>query len=241
MRRNEMEHKIVMNCIPVGQGCYYDGIEFMKEITFPNNRKLIVFAYRAYNAFGLIGPEKNGIGILDVTKGTILADEICKESSGYCGLSDKQYTKAQEIASYDFREMCQFVNNSGRNRYPLEDLQSKKRIKFNYFKPYMFIPTEHSTSQDKARFANQFIKFMMSDYDEDFFPKWFYNRLSMCFGHIAHYNLSGFYSHFFTNDEGKIKFVNMTMNHHCAGDPAYTYSDVEKAIQKYIGKYISKK
>ena len=99
---------------------------------------------------------------------------------------------------------------------------------------HKFTSTEFSTVQDKIKFYNQFIKFVESDYNRSKFPKWFYNRLSMTFGHIAHYNQDGFYNTFFTTKEDKKDFINQCLQYGCYGQPEYTYCDVEKALQSWI-------
>ena len=55
------------------------------------------------------------------------------------------------------------------------------------FLPSEFVPTKFSTSQDKADFGNTLLHFIESEWARTAFSKSFYNRLSMCFGHIAHY------------------------------------------------------
>jgi hypothetical protein len=55
------------------------------------------------------------------------------------------------------------------------------------FLPSEFVPTKFSTAQDKADFGNTFLHFIESEWARTAFSKSFYNRLSMCFGHIAHY------------------------------------------------------
>ena len=52
----------------------------------------------------------------------------------------------------------------------------------------------------------------------------------MTFGHIAHYDSAGFYETFFESDEGKREFIDQCMAWRCYGDPAFTYSDVERAV-----------
>jgi hypothetical protein len=93
---------------------------------------------------------------------------------------------------------------------------------------------KHSTAEDKAKFANQFVKFVQGGFQAKDFPKWFYTRLSMTFGHIAHYDQWGFFNVFFEDAAGKIAFINETLNFPCYGDPRFTYSDVEKAIQIWM-------
>jgi hypothetical protein len=55
------------------------------------------------------------------------------------------------------------------------------------FLPSEFVPTKFSTAQDKADFGNAFLHFIESEWVRTGFTKSFYNRLSMCFSHIAHY------------------------------------------------------
>jgi hypothetical protein len=101
-----------------------------------------------------------------------------------------------------------------------------------------FTPTKWDTSADKEKFAEQFKKFVSGGYQLKHFPKWFYTRLSMTFGHIAHYNQGQFYETFFTTDADKTAFINQTMNWSMGGDPAWTYSDVEQHLQKWMKEYL---
>ena len=94
-----------------------------------------------------------------------------------------------------------------------------------------FTATKFDTPADKAWFANALCKFIASDYKQSLWTKRLYNRLSNCFGHIAHHSDAGFSSEFFTSTQGKINFIKQTMSHPCYGDPAHTYGDVERAIR----------
>lgn len=105
---------------------------------------------------------------------------------------------------------------------------------FKTIKPDQFTPTQWDTADTKAAFAKHFIKFVQSDFAQIKFPKTFYQRLSMTFGHIAHYNQHGFFETFFTTTEGKVRFLRQTLAHPCWGDPAWTYSDVERALQSWV-------
>ena len=70
--------------------------------------------------------------------------------------------------------------------------------------------------------------------------------MSNCFGHIAHYDLRGFYSTWFADDAARLSFLRHTLAFPCYGDPAYTFSDVERAIKAelrrrpLIGQYESR-
>jgi hypothetical protein len=109
--------------------------------------------------------------------------------------------------------------------------------KITDFTPDKFTPTQWDAADKKAAFAHKFIKFVLADFAKSKFTKAFYQRLSMTFGHIAHYNHGGFFEEFFGTTEGKVRFLRQTMQHPCYGDPAWTYSDVERALQQWLRHY----
>ena len=96
--------------------------------------------------------------------------------------------------------------------------------------------TKFSTAADKAEFGNTLLRFIESEWVPALFTKSFYNRLSMCFGHIAHYNRTQFYEEWFSSLAAQVRFLKHTLRFPCYGDPEYTFSDVERAIQREIGK-----
>jgi hypothetical protein len=104
------------------------------------------------------------------------------------------------------------------------------------FLPSEFVPTKFSSAQDKAEFGNTFLHFIESEWARTAFSKSFYNRLSMCFSHIAHYDAAGFYETWFTSDPDRLKFLCHTLAWPCWGGPEYTFCDVERAIQQEIRK-----
>ena len=104
----------------------------------------------------------------------------------------------------------------------------------NTFTADKFTPTKWDSTDRKAAFARQFIRFVQSDFARSKFPKAFYQRLSMTFGHIAHFNQHGFFDTFSTTTEGKVRFLRQTLAHPCWGDPAWSYSDVERALQTWL-------
>jgi hypothetical protein len=104
------------------------------------------------------------------------------------------------------------------------------------FLPSEFQPTKFSTAQDKADFGNAFLHFIESEWVRTAFTKSFYNRLSMCFSHIAHYDAAGFYETWFTSDADRLRFLRHTLAWPCWGDPEFTFCDVERAIQQEIRK-----
>ncbi len=102
------------------------------------------------------------------------------------------------------------------------------------FQATQFTPTQWDTADDKAKFAQQFVRFVESDFAVKHFTDKFYRRLSNCFGHIAHFNRSGFLAEFFTTTADKVRFLAQTFQWPCYGDPAWTYSDVERAVQEWL-------
>ncbi len=102
------------------------------------------------------------------------------------------------------------------------------------FSPDQFTATRFDSAEVKAVFGNHFLHFVHSEFNRSLFRKPFYNRLSMCFSHIAHNDLAGFYGVWFADDESCLNFLYHTLRFPCYGDPAYTYSDVEREIRRHI-------
>ncbi len=102
------------------------------------------------------------------------------------------------------------------------------------FDPSQFTPTKWDTAKDKAAFAKQFVRFVQSGFAAKHFTDRFYRRLSNTFGNIAHYNRAGFWETFFTSTADMVRFLEHTLQHPCYGDPAWTYSDVERALQAWL-------
>jgi hypothetical protein len=111
------------------------------------------------------------------------------------------------------------------------------------FLPSEFVPTQFSTAADKADFGNTLLRFIESEWKQELFTKSLYNRLSMCFGHIAHYDRSTFYETWFTSDADRLRFLRHGLKHPCWGSPEHTFCDLERAIQReirrrnYLGRY----
>jgi hypothetical protein len=97
-----------------------------------------------------------------------------------------------------------------------------------------FTPTKFNTAEDKAWFANAFVKFVESGFDQRHFIDKLYRRLSNTFGHIAHFNRLGFWETFFTTTTDKVRFLEIILTYPCYGDPAWTYSDVERALRSWL-------
>ena len=93
-----------------------------------------------------------------------------------------------------------------------------------------FVLTHWDSAERKAKFANTLMRFIADDFPRSKFHNAFYQRLSNTFGHIAHYDLVGFYEHFFLTAEDKLEFLEQCVTWPCHGDPTTTHSDVERAV-----------
>lgn len=80
------------------------------------------------------------------------------------------------------------------------------------FLPSDFIPTAFSTAAEKADFGNALLHLIESEWGATLFTKSLYDRLSMCFGHVAHYNRSGFYETGFTCEADRLRFLRHTLD-----------------------------
>lgn len=95
-------------------------------------------------------------------------------------------------------------------------------------------PSRFATVEEKLKFCNAFKRFVEAGFPVEKFTKSFYNRLSMCFGHIAHYNKNGFYDVWFSSPERQHEFIRHTLKYPCYGSSEYTFSDAEKLIIDYL-------
>lgn len=80
------------------------------------DREFRIIAYCAYNAGGLIGPEMNGVAILDEDNKVVVVDELCKEPTGYHGTTQNQIKFWDKVCSMSWTEFKDLCNNSGRSR-----------------------------------------------------------------------------------------------------------------------------
>jgi hypothetical protein len=97
-----------------------------------------------------------------------------------------------------------------------------------------FTPMKFTPADTKAWFANHFLRFVSSDFSKHHFTLRFYRQVMHTFGHIAHYDAAGYWAEFFTNNTGKIEFIEQAVHHPCYGDPTHTFSDVEREIARRL-------
>ena len=71
----------------------------------------------AYNAFGLIGPERNGIFVLDDTNKAVVLDRHFEQSSGYAGPGKAQWLElARIVRDITDAEFLTFIHTDPRSR-----------------------------------------------------------------------------------------------------------------------------
>lgn len=78
--------------------------------------RYIVGIADAYNAFGLIGPEHNGVFVLDDEDKCVVCDQIDKQSSGYFGPSDTQKIMLETLSKRSEEKLLEFCRTHGRYR-----------------------------------------------------------------------------------------------------------------------------
>ena len=98
------------------------GVSADQVRTFPNGRSFRFLVYGAYNAFGLIGSEKNGVAVLDEDNKCVVCDELARADSGYFGPSAEQLALFRKMTAenFDYDELRSLVNGSPRARMELE-------------------------------------------------------------------------------------------------------------------------
>jgi hypothetical protein len=111
-------------------------------------------------------------------------------------------------------------------------MEIRRRWKMEY------LPTKYASVEDKEKFTKHFKRFVQEGCPEKLFSKWFYERLSMCFGHIAHYDWGGFYYEQFSTPERVQRWKERIVYWKAYGDPRFTWSDVEKHLSAWMADYL---
>jgi len=107
----------------IGPYMYADGAIFEKAF---GGRLFKVVIAGARNA-GIIGPEDNGIAILDEDYQQIVLDNHVKESSGYFGPSRRQWEEAGRIMDMNWEQFTDFIRSHPRHRPDsVPDLNNEK-------------------------------------------------------------------------------------------------------------------
>lgn len=96
------------------------------------------------------------------------------------------------------------------------------------------LPGEAWGWQDAA-FANHFARFVLSGFKETLFTTRFYRRLRQEFGHIAHYDVHGFYAEWFATTADRVRFIRHTLGMAEDGTRfCFPYDTTERAIQAWV-------
>lgn len=105
-----------MNALANREGRYLYADGFAKDLTFDEGRTFRVLVASAYDA-GIIGPEYNGIVVLDLDNASVALDQHVRISSGYYGPSAEQKAEFERICAIsDWREFASFVKSHPRYR-----------------------------------------------------------------------------------------------------------------------------
>lgn len=100
-----------------------------------------------------------------------------------------------------------------------------------------FTATKFASAEEKAKIANKLTRFILGGFKQGSFSQAMYDRLSNMFGHIAHYNLHGFYETWFSGLQERCRWAEYLLRggaYGCVGSPAHTWSDVEKALMVWM-------
>lgn len=93
-----------------------------------------------------------------------------------------------------------------------------------------FTATKFTPAAEKAEFGNQLFALIAADFPEHLFTRKLYGTLSRSFGLIAHYDRGGFWDYYFDNAAAKLRFLQDLTTRCPCGDPAFTFSDLERVV-----------
>lgn len=115
-------------------------------------------------------------------------------------------------------------------------IQAKLKGTPSEFQMEDFRPTKWATAEEKAKIANKMTRFILGGFQQGSFNKTMYQRLSNMFGHIAHYNINGFYETWFSDIKACRDWAEHITGSWLSGmgDPKFTWSDVEKALIRWM-------
>lgn len=110
-------------------GPYMHAPDAVKEKTFEGGRTFKVLIAGAYNA-GIIGPEHNGIVVLDENLFNVVLDRHMGETSGYDGPSDRQTRELDRIMAMDWPAFAAFCRGNPRYRGSMPDADAPAPLAF---------------------------------------------------------------------------------------------------------------
>lgn len=106
------------------------------------------------------------------------------------------------------------------------------------FQPEQFTPTQWATAEQKVAWANAMATWALRGFPQEGFTRRLYGPLhTNLFGHIAHYDLHGFFATWFSDIHQQLEWLKYAARggaYGAVGDPHFTWSDVEKAFTAWV-------
>jgi hypothetical protein len=96
------------------------------------------------------------------------------------------------------------------------------------------IATKFHTAEEKEKALKKFQRFFERGCPTSGFDRLLYQYASNMFGHIAHFNMLGYYETWFSSPSRIADWLNWAERAVIFGDPAFGFSDVERAIQEWV-------
>ena len=97
-----------------------------------------------------------------------------------------------------------------------------------------FTATKFTPADTKVWFTTHFLRYVSSDFPQHQFTQRFYRQVMHTFGFIAHYELGGFWTEYFTSTAGKVEFLEQVVSWPCHGDATHTFCDAEREIARRL-------
>lgn len=86
-----------------------------------NRGRYRILIYGAFDAYGLIGTECNGIAVLDNEDRLVVADELGRSpEGGWFGPTEEQRHLAEWLRLCPPDKFAEYINSSGRNRHVVD-------------------------------------------------------------------------------------------------------------------------
>lgn len=105
----------INDCPRVGP---FMGVQWDKIVAH-GDKTFRVVLYAAYNAFGLIGPEMNGIAVLNEDQHNVVLDQEACAGTGYFGASEAQKKRFDEVVAMPWEAFKAWVNAHKNRRYEI--------------------------------------------------------------------------------------------------------------------------
>jgi hypothetical protein len=191
----------------------------------------VIVLHGAWNSFGLIGTEHNGISILCANNSRMVLSTHCRGPAGNGKVTEDQRREFERICGMDLDAFREFINThpDADSKVLIPKLEPIIRPKLRY-RASDFAPTKFSTARDKLVFIKALITFLCNHCDRDLFTRNLYEGLHQHLGHIAHYNRTQFYQEWFTGSGMPFRFLEYHLHNQVFGD----WRDVADAFKLWI-------